>query len=126
MIPISSQLPPNWVLPAMLEDLAAVTSDLEALAMCVQRVRRDGDGPHADDAARLWAFVEEVRGGAALLRERADELARELLGSFLTPDGWPLSADEAVEFREGLAARHAARASYERQMADAAAETSCR
>jgi hypothetical protein len=97
------------VLPAVLEELATATSDLEALGMCLQRLREEGGRPDADESVRLWAFVEEARSYAAEIRSQADNVARQLVDSFLTPDGWPLSPEEESQFREALAWRHADR-----------------
>jgi hypothetical protein len=107
MFPVTSQLPPAWALPAILEELATATSDVEALSMCLQRLREEGGRPDGDDAVRLWAFVEEARSYAAALRGHADDLGRQLLDAFLTPDGWPLDEEDEERFREALASRHA-------------------
>ena len=111
MFPVTSQLPPAWVLPVILEDLATASSDLEALGMCLQRLREEGGAPGAEDAARLWALVEEARSFASEIRANADGIARGLVDAFLTPEGWPLEDDEEERFREVVAARQAARGS---------------
>ena len=116
MFPVTSQLPPAWALPAILEELAAATSDLEAVGMCVERLREADGRIEESELAGLWTFVEEARSYAREIAAHADALAGHLVGAFLTPDGWPMTPAEQTAFRETSAERTARRGAYDCSM----------